>query len=89
MVSTTNIEEQKSGIFKAYPNPVTSTLSFESVSESLHKAVVNITDVNGRSLIKEKLDNDCIDVNSLTKGIYFYTLSNRNQVIHSGSFIKQ
>lgn len=89
MVSTTNIEEQKSGIFKAYPNPVTSTLSFESVSESLHKAVVNITDVNGRSVINEELNNDCIDVNPLPKGIYYYTLSNRNRVIHSGSFIKK
>lgn len=89
MVSSTNVDEPKSGVFKVYPNPVTGTLFFESDYKSLHNAVVDITDVNGRSLIKEKLDNDCIDVNSLTKGIYFYTLSNRNQVIHSGSFIKQ
>lgn len=88
-VSSTNVEEQKSGVFMVYPNPATGTLFFECVSKLLHNAVVVITDVNGRSAIKEVLDNNCIDVNPLLKGVYYYTLSNRNQVIHSGSFIKQ
>lgn len=89
MVSTTNIEEQKSGIFKVYPNPVDGTLSFECVSISLHNVVVDIADVNGQSVINEKLNNDCIDVNPLPKGVYYYTLSNQDQIIHSGSFIKK
>lgn len=89
LVSSTNVEEQKSNVFKAYPNPVTGTLSFENVSKSLQNAVVYITDVNGRSVINEELDNDCIDVNPLPEGVYYYTISNRNQIIHSGSFIKQ
>lgn len=89
MVSSTSVEEKKSGIFKVYPNPVNGTLFFENISESLHNAVVNITDVNSRSVMIEELNNDCIDVNPLPKGTYYYTLSNRNQIIHSGSFIKQ
>ena len=89
LVSSTNVKEQKSDVFKAYPNPVTGKLFFEYVSKSLHNAVVDITDVNGRSVINEELDNDCIDVNPLPKGVYYYTISNRNQIIHSGSFIKQ
>lgn len=88
-VSTTNVEDQKSGSFKAYPNPVTGTLFFENVSKTMHNAVVDITDVNGRSVIKEELDNDCVEVNPLPKGIYYYAISNQNQLIHSGSFIKQ
>lgn len=70
--------------FKVYPNPVTSVLHVNGISET-DKVIATIIDMNGNTIQKFNLSNDkCnLDVKYLTPGIYMLMVEfgNKRQLI--------
>lgn len=64
-----------------YPNPVNSNLNVETVSGNTVTSIV-VTTLTGQRLLTSK--NTSINLTSLTKGIYFVTVTTQQ-----GKFIKR
>jgi len=80
---------------KAYPNPAADILTLESNAlSSMENLSVTLLDMKGRVVKKvkeleisgQKLIN--IDVSKLTAGIYFYSINENVNSLHTGKFIK-
>lgn len=77
-LSTNNFNKSS---LKLYPNPANSTVSIESENTI---DFIEITDINGRIIHKQRIDakQDIINVENLTNGIYFIKLqSNQDKTI--------
>lgn len=69
-----------------FPNPSSGSI-FVSPAENIENAVVQVSDVNGRVVLKESVSdfqNYHIDCSRLRNGIYFVTIYNGNR-FHSNS----
>ncbi len=80
--------------FKIYPNPTDNELNFELFIEKDIKISLEISDLNGRIVYKNKYDLkskpifDTIDVSYLIKGVYIISVEVDNTII-SDKFLKQ
>jgi BspA type Leucine rich repeat region (6 copies)/Secretion system C-terminal sorting domain/SprB repeat/Ig-like domain CHU_C associated len=61
--------------FKISPNPATSSVSIET--QKLDNASVEVTDINGRQLFTQKLNNvsNNINIGNLSSGTYFFKVT--------------
>ena len=73
----------------SFPNPFTNTLSFklnniDDVSE------LRIFDLAGREIIKKEFINELtFETFDFNPGLYFYTITNQNQILKKGKIIKK
>lgn len=73
----------------SFPNPFTNTLSFklnniDDVSE------LRIFDLAGREIIKKEFINELtLETFDFNPGLYFYTITNQNQILKKGKIIKK
>ncbi|WP_299212143.1 immunoglobulin-like domain-containing protein [uncultured Aquimarina sp.] len=68
-----SVGENKEEVFTLYPNPAKQQFQ---VSGFLGKVELSIYDVNGRSLLKEKVDaNQSISIQELPNGVYFVKIA--------------
>ena len=73
----------------SFPNPFTNTLSFklnniDDVSE------LRIFDLAGRKIIKKEFINELtFETFDFNPGLYFYTITNQNQILKKGKIIKK
>jgi hypothetical protein len=57
-----------------YPNPVNDGFLYIN-SKTLGEKTINLFDVNGRSILKTKLESDVLDVSSVKSGFYLLKIS--------------
>jgi hypothetical protein len=81
----TSVSEMGSSDFRIYPNPAESSLFIEGLSV---EASVKIFDVDGKLLVKKQNVSREIDVENLSKGVYFIQIVD-NQSIITRKFIKK
>lgn len=72
-----------------FPNPANNKLQFISKNEEFKNIKISIVDLQGKVLFKHELknQNECIDVEKLSKGIYFCKIEKDND-IETIKFIK-
>ena len=65
---------------KLYPNPTKDKITLETGSSGLEQLNLKILDLNGQVLIEEviSVQNPAVDINSLSKGLYFFKIQNSN-----------
>ncbi|MEI6695773.1 MAG: T9SS type A sorting domain-containing protein [Bacteroidota bacterium] len=75
-----------------FPNPAHEeiTIIFHS-SEVINNASLSVYSIQGALLLQQTIlhDNTKIDIHSLSKGLYYYQLSNKKGNVISGKFVKQ
>jgi len=75
-----------------YPNPVKNEANFHVENIDLKSGSINIFDAQGRLIMQKmiiKNEKVKIDVQSISNGLYFYTLANETEkLVVSGKFIK-
>lgn len=65
--------------FSVYPNPSTNRITLNSLFDNLEKYTVNIVSITGAIVISSDFNsNITIDISSLSKGIYFINITNKN-----------
>lgn len=62
---------------KIYPNPVTNVLTVETSDKSEVK-FITISDIAGKLVYSDKLENNSIDISFLKQGTYIIKLDNDN-----------
>jgi len=75
--------------FSIFPNPVSNFLNINCTNCQLRK--VEIIDVNGNFVLQKQLhqiDNQQIDIDYLSSGIYFIKLYGENGIYNTSKFIK-
>ncbi|MCZ2102252.1 MAG: T9SS type A sorting domain-containing protein [Chitinophagales bacterium] len=77
-------------ILSLYPNPTSDKLVIRTHG-LIDDALVIITDNTGKIVLKNRIISDAVevDVRHFISGIYFASLSQNGQVIHTQKFIKQ
>lgn len=68
--STLGTKEQSFSKISIYPNPTTSKLNLQTPNESVIDKVI-ITDVTGKTVLEQTKNANQIDVQNLSKGVYF------------------
>ena len=77
---------EKKNLATAYPNPATTTITFQVPTES---AILTIYNTVGQTIYNQKTYTPTVNVSveNFSKGIYFYTITNKaNQI--DGKFLK-
>jgi hypothetical protein len=70
-----------------FPNPATDQVTF-SWNENSGMLNLKMFQPNGTCVIdKEISSNETVDVSDLSKGIYFYRLSNKNEIVKTGKLV--
>lgn len=88
-----NVADSKKKEIKVYPNPVNNFLIIDLKDENpkQNKYTINILDSSGKTIkienVNAKKENK-ISVETLTKGVYFYTIWDTTLLLKSGKFIK-
>ena len=88
--ASTGISQNEKQNFSLYPNPVSQTL-FIQFQNIFPFAEINVLNVLGETILKQKLNNSNIanfNVASLASGIYFLQIKSNNKLF-SQKFIKQ
>lgn len=90
----TNVTEQFTQNFNAYPNPVKSQLFIEVEINEQHPTTIEVTDLLGRVLISQELkaktdSNTCmLNLEALNSGIYFARLVSNHQISKQVKLVK-
>lgn len=92
--TVTGTNEIKPLQLQAYPNPVNDVLHFNFEGTAPQNEItLNVRDIHGKEVKNTSFilsnNNFDLDVKSFSKGIYFYTISNKNGAKTNGKFIKQ
>jgi len=89
-MTNTTILEKESKIVEVYPNPFVDVLQIKS--EFNCKAIMDISDVNGRILLSLTIDDLSsyhTNLSFLQSGTYFYVLRSDEKILQRGKLIKQ
>ncbi len=81
--TTASINSVETSIVKFYPNPVNEQLNFD-LPNIQENTIIEIFNSQGKLILKKKLEEN-LDVSNLNKGIYIFSIDNKNK----GKFIKQ
>lgn len=68
-----------------YPNPAHDLINISGLRE---RAVITVSDLSGKILIRTMSDRNQIDVSNLARGLYTITILDNNQQV-TGKFVKQ
>lgn len=74
--------------FALFPVPAKNILNIKSTSEITFKSA-QVYDLNGRKVLESAIENDAIDVQSLSKGTYVLVVRNTEEKEFSQKFIKE
>jgi hypothetical protein len=66
--------ELSRGHLICYPNPAAGLVRFADFNTAGCR--LTLTDMSGKVVLEQVMDNDCIDVSKLENGIYFYSIRN-------------
>jgi len=77
-------EDYQQSNLKVYPNPASSKIFFE-LDNNLKNSSIKVFDVQGKIIKSENITDNYLDVSDLVNGIYFYQISN-NQELSQGKF---
>jgi hypothetical protein len=80
-----NEKDQMVNNIKIYPNPVTNILTIETLDKSEVK-FITVSDMNGKLIYSNKLENSRVDLSFLKQG--FYTIILDNNKIKTYKIIK-
>ena len=81
------LAKQNSGI-NVYPNPTTNLMNVSSTNKELLE--VGVYDITSRKIMYQQFVNSIsIDTETLSKGIYFYEISNKNGMMKTGKVVKE
>jgi hypothetical protein len=85
---TTNTDELQAFNIILYPNPVSDKLHVRTTLKGI--AVFDMYDTGGTKIFKSKLINSfqTLDLSSLPRGLFYYTITELNKVIAAGKIIK-
>jgi photosystem II stability/assembly factor-like uncharacterized protein len=74
---------------KAYPNPTSGAVTIELSDVSSGNYSVKIYDVTGREILKTDMINGKAELNleNQSKGLYTYTISDKNEIVSRGKLI--
>jgi hypothetical protein len=86
--STLALNDFNNSTFNLYPNPTKKILNINSNNTFSFKSV-SIFDLNGKIVLKAKIENNSINVQSLTSGTYIVLLIDENGKNYSSKFIKE
>ena len=70
-----------------YPNPVEAELTIKTKGDVINK-IATIFDVNGKRILNQRLENNTINVSSLSSGIYILRLESEGKIIKR-KFVKK
>lgn len=75
--------------FRVYPNPASTTVSFETENRNHVQHEIIISDVTGRKLIQTQLGESKteVDISRLPEGFYYYILRHNNKMLQTGKLI--
>ena len=77
---------------KAFPNPATDFISVQFIGENLQwkEYVLNLTDMQGRQLLKVKPGSNCtqLSLSNYEAGAYFLSISKNEKVLRRFKIIK-
>jgi hypothetical protein len=74
-----------SKLIGVYPNPATDWIFVQLVAQNTN---IEITDINSRTIISEKLTNSVIDISHLPVGMYIVKVNTGNEIL-TGKFFKE
>jgi len=86
----TNATSTKKDVVTLYPNPANGQITIAHNLETKNGNVsIQIMDVMGRVLINNTINNstNIIEINSLSTGLYFFTVSQNGNVLESGKLV--
>lgn len=74
---------------KVIPNPVNIFADIVIDAPSVNTKTISVCDAMGRNILSESFENNSYRIykNQLPTGMYFFTISDEQQAIHSGKFI--
>ena len=73
---------------KVYPNPITDELNVLCTNNEVYEFI--LYDLSSRKLLQQTFTNTTtINTEQLAKGMYLYTVRNKNGIIKNGKVIKQ
>ncbi|HET7733690.1 MAG TPA: T9SS type A sorting domain-containing protein [Paludibacter sp.] len=75
---STNISDVKDNNVYIYPNPAGQTIFLEGLNGSME---ITIYSLKGDLMLNKHLDNNHLDISSMTKGIYMIRITNNEKVI--------
>lgn len=87
-VTGTGIEDHVASQISVSPNPSAGKFLFSNLDE---ESTIEVVDITGKSIFKTTTQNtSCsVDLTSKAKGLYFYSISNKNKRIKQGKIIVQ
>jgi hypothetical protein len=77
VVTTGVTDAEKGSNIRPYPQPATSSLCVQGLSNS-HTYQAQVYSINGKMILNEQLRGDCLDIERLTSGMYILRLSDLN-----------
>ena len=86
----TNATTNKDSFINVFPNPANDNLTISHNLETKNGIIyLEIMDVMGRVLINKTINNtnNQIDINQLSSGLYFFTVSQNGNVVESGKLV--
>lgn len=86
---TLGVVDNSSLFFSLYPNPAKEVLNINFNSNETEISKAEVFDLNGRIVLKSKINNQSIDVHSLSSGTYIISLKDNEGKQYTQKFIKQ
>lgn len=86
--STLGVTEVSNTFFSVHPNPADKVINI-TFNSNATASQAEIFDINGRSILKTTIENQAIDVNSLSTGTYILSLKDTNGKNYTQKFIKK
>ncbi len=87
-LTTESINEEPLIDYSIYPNPFTDKLNFQT--HNYEQLEIIIYDITSRKLLQQTFTNTTtLNTEQLAKGMYLYTVRNKNGIIKNGKVIKQ
>jgi len=87
--STLGVAESQNSFFSIYPNPAKDVLNIKLKQTNSEIPDINVYDLNGRLVLQPKLNENAINVQSLSAGTYIIVLKNLDGGKYSQKFIKE
>lgn len=85
--NTISISELSVNSFHVFPNPATDFIHIQlENTENIH---YRITDITGKVVAQNTWNGQSISVENLNSGVYFITLSRKNEILGTQKFVKR
>lgn len=90
VLDTEITDDIEAGVFTLYPNPASDQITI--VGSGLYGAIVELTDLLGKSILRKRLTDDSSSVlklNTVQKGLYFLkVIKNKGEIITHKIIVK-